>query len=331
MNESAYLNFMKYIIILIVFFTILLIVFELVRNHKIKKKFDLITIKSIKEKDTSLKATLTTIYSYHENFLINLFSKSKLIQEYSNKYTKYNVLNYNNVLIFLRKIEVGFLISLFYIIFSLLEFSSFNFGVYIVIFILSSYLMDISLEVRLKLRNKEINNSLYDSINLLNKCFKAGKSINSSIEYLCNELQGPIKEEFKLVFNDLNHGLSLREAFDRMNDRTEVEDLKYITISLSLLSTNGGSIESLFDSILEDMLNKKKQKDEFKALISSTKFIYKILLVVPIIVVIILSIIHDNYLLNFTKNYVGILILLLVISLYILYILIINKLIKGVK
>lgn len=330
MIEENYILFMKYILIMIVLFVVLLIIEEIFRIRKLKNKFDLITVKSINEKDVSLKTILSKINSKYESYMILLFSKIKIVRDYSKKYDRYSCFyKNNNLIIFVKKIEIGFLISLFYIILSIIEFHSFNIGIYLIIFILGSYIMEISLSIRLNNKNKEIKDGLYDAINIMNKCFKANKSIKQTIFYLVNETNGYIKEEFTLVLNDLDHGLSTSEAFNRLSKRNEIEELDYIAKMVNALSNQGGNINEFFNDLEDYLLQERNLEIELTSKIDPSKIILRLFEILPFVIVLIISLIKHNYYSILTKSVVGIVTLLLMISLYILYILIVNKIFKG--
>lgn len=330
-KEEVYLEFIKYTFILLVITILLYIYLEIKRNYDLKKRFDNITAKSINQKDTSLRSGINSIIQKFDLLLINIFSKVKLIEEYSFKYEIYSSINKNNnILTFVRKVEVGFLVACTYLVACILELSHFSLSLFLVIFVLSSYLLEISLHVRYKKRNIEIKNDLNNAVSILTKSFKAGKTTTQSINFLIKELDGPLKEEFKVVKQDLETGLGLAESFDRMNKRTNIEDLKYIASSLSLLSVTGGNIVKVFEMIEGELLSRKKLEDEFNSLTASSKLMYKILLVLPLVIIISMTVLNKDFFLPLVSSFVGIMILTVVVSLYILYIFIIKKILKVV-
>lgn len=330
-KEEVYLEFIKYTFILLVITILLYIYLEIKRNYDLKKRFDNITAKSINQKDTSLRSGINSIIQKFDLLLINIFSKVKLIEEYSLKYELYSSINKNNnMLTFVRKVEVGFLVACIYLIACILELSHFSLSLFLVIFVLSSYLLEISLHLRYKQRNIEIKNDLNNAVSILTKSFKAGKTTTQSINFLIKELDGPLKEEFKVVKQDLETGLGLAESFDRMNKRTNIEDLKYISASLSLLSVTGGNIVKVFEMIEGELLSRKKLEDEFNSLTASSKLMYRILLVLPLVIIISMTILNKDFFLPLVSSFVGIMILTVVVSLYILYIFIIKKILKVV-
>ena len=75
---------------------------------------------------------------------------------------------------------------------------------------------------------------------------------------------------------DIDYGLSLEVVFDRFYNRVKLEDIKYITSSLSLINKTGGNIVRVFGSIEKNFYDKKKIKDEMNSLTSSSIFIWRL-------------------------------------------------------
>ena len=130
-KEEVYLEFIKYTFILLVITILLYIYLEIKRNYDLKKRFDNITAKSINQKDTSLRSGINSIIQKFDLLLINIFSKVKLIEEYSLKYEIYSSINKNNnMLTFVRKVEVGFLVASTYLVACILELSHFSLSLF---------------------------------------------------------------------------------------------------------------------------------------------------------------------------------------------------------
>ena len=328
MTKEAYIFIIKYTFILWVISIMLYFINEIIYEIRLRTKFNNITISSINN-SVSLIDILINRFKELELLITGIINKIPFIKTYIIKYDKYSSINnHNNALTFLRKIEVGFLISLLYIIYIILFGYKFNLGLYVIIFIVSSYLLEISLFLRKKRLDKYIDHELYNTINILNNALKSGKTINQSIDYLLKEIEGPIKEEFILVKKDLDHGLSVDEAFSKMSKRCNNKDLVRISNTLSLLSLTGGDITYIFNYIEKDILVRKELKLDYSSSTIKERIIYKILLVLPIIVILFMISIYSNYLKYFITTYVGIIVLVLICSLYSLYIILINNLLS---
>lgn len=327
-TEELYLEFIKYISIVLVLSIILYFLLEMIRKHRMLKKFDNLAVKSKTKESKLIVNTLRSI----DYVLISIFSKIKIIKDYSNKYEKYKVLSKeeNSMICFLKKVKVGFLSLIIYLLISLINVKYFSVGGCFLVFILSSYLLEITLETRYIKRKEDIKDNLYKVISLLKASFTSGKTLTQSINYLVNELNGPMKEEFIIIKNDLEYGISLEESFKRMHERYNIKDLKYISDSLVLVNKTNGNIIKILENIESEMLMKRKIKEEYKSVSSGVRLTYKFLLVFPIILILVISLLETNYFLPLITTKIGLLFTTLIILLYILYIILVNKIIKVV-
>ena len=178
------------------------------------------------------------------------------------------------------------------------------------------------------INKRKIERDLLKAITLINNGLSSGKSIRESIVTATDKLEGTIKVEFEEVVNDLEHGLSLQVAFSRMQKRTEVEDVIYLTTTLSMLSKTGGNILMVFNYLEKIFKTRKRLNQELNASIASSKLVFIIMLIMPVVVFIGMMMLYNNYLRLFFMSSLGNLLLMLIVILYVLYIIIIKNVMK---
>ena len=177
-------------------------------------------------------------------------------------------------------------------------------------------------------KRKQIEEDLLKAIIIMNHCFKSGRNIMQAIEIVKNELNGPIRDEFQKIHMDMTYGLSIDVVFQRFYERVKLEDAKYITSTLTLLNKTGGNIVNVFSSIEKSIFNKKKLQNEMKSLTASSIFVFRILVLLPILFVAGILLMYQNYFAPFFKTPYGFLLLLFIIMLYLFYIFTIKKVLK---
>ena len=177
------------------------------------------------------------------------------------------------------------------------------------------------------------NKDLYVFISLLNEiimnnCFKSGRSIMQTVEIVSEELTGPLKDEFRQMVVDLNYGLTIENALERLQERVDVDDIKYISTSLTILNKTGGDIVKVFSSIEKTFFSNRKLEEEMKTLTASARFLYYVLLSVPIIFVLIIGLLDMSYFVPLFSNILGYIIIFIIIILYVMYIIVVKKIMK---
>lgn len=323
-----------YILILILLFLLAIVIYYytlLRRKVLINKR--LLKYSIYKEShDPKLFDNIFNCYDKLVKVISKKLYKSKLLTKYSLKYKKYiNKENkdYLDKMDFVsKKILISFLFILIVLVFDIIKNKSFNFIQLIFSFLIGFYTLDIFLISKNKFLKKERENDLLKAITIMNNSFKSGRSIMQSIELVSTEIDSPIGLEFKKMYVDLNYGLSLDVVFKRFEERVKVDEAKYITTSLTILNETGGNIVKVFESVEKTFFNNKKLKDELNNLTSASKFLYYVLLFIPIIFIILIYFLDNTYFNPLFNSGLGILIVITCLVLYITYIMIVKKIMK---
>lgn len=297
----------------------------------IKSRFDDYTIDSINDnKLPFFEKLFNNIYKLIKN-ISNILNKSDILKKYSKRLNKYNKRLDNYKLTGIDYISIKFIISIIigilYTITTLLR-NNFDYMILLFTMILCFFVFDIYLLIEYKNRRKQIEKDLLNAIIIMNNAFKSGMNIMQAVGIVESELDGPIKEEFKKINIDIKYGLSLETVFDRFYKRVKIEDIKYLTSSLSLINKTGGNIVKVFSSIEKNFYDKKKIKEEMKSLTSSSIFMFRLLISIPLILILIITMLNKSYFIPLLNTKLGRIFILLIILLYILYIIVIKKVMK---
>ena len=330
MEYSVILKILLYLILFIITVILIIELLMIRRGFNLSKKFSHYTIKSKQSLNSnSIFDSLILKFNTLLKKTTSLLSKSKFISKYSNRYEKYikvdDIEKIKPVDFISIKIFISLIILLFYISYQIIKSNKINLVVCFIILLIGYFLYDFYLMYDYNKKKKLIEEDLLKAIVIMNNAFKIGKNILESIEIVMNELDGPISDEFKKIYKDINYGLSLETAFLRFSDRTKIDDVKYITSSLTLLNKTGGNIVKVFDSVESSFFSNKKLRKELKSLTGASNFLYRFLLVVPIVFTLIISSLNSSYFIPFFTTKLGIIVLCFIMFLYILYIIVIKK------
>lgn len=259
-------------------------------------------------------------------------NKFKYFQKKANKYDKYITYDYNNIYQSIDFLAIKYLIflvlTLINIFMSLVRIKKIEYIPTIIIALFGYYLLDILLKIYYKRKKAIIENDLLKAIMIMNNAFAGGSNIIKAIELVTKELDGGIQDEFKKILKDLKFGLDVSMAFNRFYNRIELEDAKYISVSLTLLNKTGGNIASIFSLIEETIMSRRELKKELKTITAASKLTYRILAIIPTFITLIIMMINTNYFLPLINSPLGIIIILIIVILYLSYILIIKKVLK---
>ena len=264
--------------------------------------------------------------------LSKILNKSILLNDYAKRFDKYMI--YQNS-VFLESIDlisikflVMFLIQILYGLSTIIKIGEFDIYQFIIVSLISFFAIDIMVIIVYKNEKKQIEEQLLQAIVIMNSAFKSGKNILQAIEIVKKELPSPIKEEFAIIHKDLSYGLSLSDAFNRFYDRVKVLEAKYITSSLALLSKTGGNIVTVFNMIEKNFYDRLRIRNELDALTSSSKLLFRALIIMPIIFILVIVLLNPSYFDALLTTKIGIIIDIIMVTIYFLYIIVINKVMK---
>ena len=319
-------------IILIMIFIVFAIWFlRQIRINRLNKRINTYTINN--------NLNRHSLFDIITNFALNMrkriskdLSKSTFLKKYSLKYEKYIDKNKPGIHDPMEYIAAKFILSIvaifILIVSAVVQNDSITFIKVFIAFCLGFFSLDILLLSRGKIVLHRMKNDLLKAITIMNNSFKSGRSIVQTIKIVSDEIDGPLQEEFKKMYEDLEYGLEIEAVFKRFNARVNLKEVKYITTSLTILNKTGGNIVDVFSSIEKTVFNNKKLEDELHNLSAASKALYRILIFIPVVFTILIYLLDASYFNPLITNPLGIAIIVLIIILYVLYIVIVKRIIK---
>lgn len=333
MNTGVIFELLVLQIIVIIFLIAAILILIRTRNNiKLEKKFSKYTISPIETDVISLFDRIEKYYDSIVKKFSKLLMKSKIFNRYAALYEKhisYDELKTTSPMDFIsKKFLLGIFFCLLYLITEMFQYDGISFLGLFLSFIVGFFILDIYIQYNYYKKRKQIEEDLLKAIIIMNSAFQSGRSMVQAIEIVKDELTGPISDEFKKIYLDISYGLSLEVVFDRFYKRVKLEDVKFITSSLTLLNKTGGNIIKVFGTIEREFFSKKKLTNELKTMTASSVFVFRILLVLPFVLYCIIFLLNQEYFAPLFKTGIGLFILLLILLLYILYVMLIRKILK---
>ncbi len=311
------------------------VIFYLLRQRRIirlEKRFEKFSLLSTTEKEKSLFDLLCDLGWKMIHHLSRRLEKSQVLNRYASSYEKFiqfedkdkiSKMDYLSL-----KFVMAFLTSLLHLFSSMFQLVPLSFMGLLISFFLGFFLPDIYLQLIYQEKRKRVEEDLLKAIIVMNNSFKSGRNIMQAVEIVKNELEGPISDEFKKIYLDMTYGLSIEVVFDRFYHRVKLEDAKYITSSLTMLNKTGGNIVKVFGTIEKSFFEKKKLKQEMESLTSASIFVFRTLCVLPFLFILVIYLLNPLYFEPVFTTFLGRIFLFFTVLLYILYILVIKKVLE---
>lgn len=319
-------------IFMIILFILIVGILIYNKSIRLEKKISRFSINPIKDNTLSLFEKIEILISKIIKSLNKVLCRSEFIKKYSKKYKKY-IISANQVnkktLDFVSSKIICALICIIIMIFSkTMQLKPFKIYDIYLPFFFGLFLPDIIYYLKYRSYKRKMENDLLQAIIIMNNAFKSGRSIVQAINLVSKELEGPMAEEFKKMYLELSFGLGMDVVFSRFSNRIDMEEVSYLTASLTILNKSGGNIVKVFSSIEKSLFNKRKLRLELASLTSGTRMIVNVLMIVPIAFILLIRIVNPTYFLPLLTNPIGYILIVFMIIYYIIYIICVRKLLK---
>lgn len=330
-NDDTQLLFVQTGIIVALVF-ILMIILSYRKGMRLEKRISKYSIESKKDTRSSLFDNISKIYQKLLTRISNVIGKSVFVQKYAKRYDKYVLIfdkNHKTGVDYVStKIIVGIVFLLITIFSKTIHYDVLK--LYEVCFpiIFGFFIPDIVYAYKYRLHRSKIENDLLQAIIVMNNAFKSGRSITQAIKLVTTELDGAIADEFSKMYAELSFGLEIDVVFKRFAERIKIEEVNYLTASLSILNKTGGNIIKVFSSIEKTLFNKKKLKLELNSMTGSSKMLVYTLFAVPFMFILLIFVIDPSYFIPLIATVPGLLITGLMIIYYIIYVVVVSKIMK---
>ena len=320
------------IICIIALLVMIVLLLRQSKTIKFEKRIDKFALLPINSEEKSLFDKFNILLWKLVRNTSKILSKSAILCKYGNKYERHITYEERNIKSGIDFVSVKLLLGFFTIFLSvftmMFQYTKFPFAIMVVIFLVGFFLPDVFLNIEFRKKRKKVEEDLLKAIIIMNSAFKSGRNIMQAIEIVKDELDGSISDEFQKIYIDINYGLSLEVVFNRFYERVKLEDVKYITSSLALLNKTGGNIVKVFSMIEKTFFDKKKLRNELNSMTASSIFVYRLLISLPFIFAAIIIVLNPGYFKVMYTTTIGLLVSMLIIILYVLYVLVIKKVLR---
>ena len=320
------------LVVIVLLFVAMSKLYEYLNSIKMEKRFGKYAVEPNVDDVPSLYDIAFMFYDSVVKALGEVLRKSSVIKKYAKRFDKYMLFikdRYkDSVDIVASKILCSIVFLIIAVVTKAIQYKTLNVHETLIPLVFGFFVLDIYYAVKNKIYRSRIENDLLQAVIIMNNAFKSGRSIVQAIDLVGHELPGIIGSQFIIMKKELAKGLSVDVVFQRFADRVDIEEVSYLTASLSILNRTGGNIIKVFDAIENSLFMKKKLRLELESLTSSSKIIMWILFLIPIAYVIIISILNPVYFDPFFNTPLGIILITLSVVLYVVYILIVRKILR---
>lgn len=144
-------------------------------------------------------------------------------------------------------------------------------------------------------RLAKINAQLPDALDLISRALRAGHAFSAALAMVGRQVQEPIATEFKTTFDEINFGISTRQALQNLAERVPVADMRYFVIAVSIQLETGGNLAGLLGILATMIRERYKLLNKVRVLAAEGKLSAYILIAMPFVVAGVIQVINPKY------------------------------------
>ena len=144
-------------------------------------------------------------------------------------------------------------------------------------------------------RFKRFNTLLPEAIDLMSRALKAGHGVTSAIEMVSQEIADPVASEFRIVFEEQNLGLPIREAIHNLAERVPLEDVRFLATAILVQKETGGNLADVLDKTSAVMRERIRLKGQLQIYTAQGRVTGWILCSLPFLVFFVLNLVNHEY------------------------------------
>jgi tight adherence protein C len=119
---------------------------------------------------------------------------------------------------------------------------------------------------------------------------EAGQSFDAAVTRVSNRGTGPAAEEFRRVMQDIQFGMTRREALEHLLERTDVPELRETVQALSQAERYGVPLGQVLRVQADELRDKRKQRAEERAMKVPVKILFPLMIcILPALMVVIVG------------------------------------------
>lgn len=143
---------------------------------------------------------------------------------------------------------------------------------------------------------ENFNDQLPEALDLLARAVRSGNAVTSGLDMISKEMSDPISTEFGATVDEINLGLTMKEALDNLCERVPVSDLRYFAIAVMVQKETGGNVAEILDNISRLIRERIQFKRHVKALTAEGRYSAGVLIALPVLMFVYIYFTNYDYL-----------------------------------
>ncbi len=158
----------------------------------------------------------------------------------------------------------------------------------------------IGLPVLYLLRRKQRRLRLFEvqlpgALDLLVRSLRVGHPFNAALAVVAQEMADPLGSEFGIVVDEVTYGQALDEALERLNERVDLPDLRYLTVAVQIQHGTGGNLAEVLNGLAKVIRDRFHMFSKIRAITAEGRWSSWFLSLFPIVMVVGVQLVKPDY------------------------------------
>jgi tight adherence protein B len=130
-------------------------------------------------------------------------------------------------------------------------------------------------------RMDKLARQLPEALDLMSRGLKVGHPLNVTIASVASEMPDPIGTEFGIAQDQVSYGDTIIDAFSDMADRLDIEDVRYLSVSIGIQHGSGGNLARVLQVLSKVIRDRAMMRKKILAISAEGRFSAMILSALP--------------------------------------------------
>ncbi|WP_394391503.1 type II secretion system F family protein [Shewanella woodyi] len=135
-----------------------------------------------------------------------------------------------------------------------------------------------------KRRRRKFVHQLPDALNMIASSMQSGANVSTAIEFMSEEMQAPIKQEFQLFQREQRLGVEFNTALDNMYKRIPEDEFQLVTAGMQISREVGGNLAEVLFRLSSTLRRKIEMEGKIDALTSQGKMQGVVMTMLPLFI-----------------------------------------------
>jgi len=137
---------------------------------------------------------------------------------------------------------------------------------------------------------------LPEALDVMSRALKVGHPFNETLNFVGEEMEDPIAEEFGRVFSDMNYGQPSKAAFHALLERVPSVSLQTLVTAVLIQQESGGALSEILEKVADVIRGRFRLQRKLKSLSAEGRMSAWVLTMIPFGLAGMLSIVSPDYL-----------------------------------